>query len=143
MARSGHSHFRVMEQEIRFCEVDGRRVAYTATGDGPPLVFAGRFATHLEEEWADPAMRSFFVELSQTRRVVRYDRIGSGLSERVLPPGSAVETEVRTLAAILDETVAGPAAVFSCSCGCVATTTLAAREPERFERIVWFGSFAR
>ena len=74
-----------MEQQIRFCEVDGRRLAYATVGDGPLLLFGGRWVSHLEEEWANPPTRAFFEELARTHRVVRYDRLGSGLSERELP----------------------------------------------------------
>ena len=60
MARSGHHTDRVMEQTIRFTEVDGCRLAYATVGEGPPLVFAGRWVTHLEEEWEIPEARRFF-----------------------------------------------------------------------------------
>ena len=52
-----------MEQDIRFCVLDGRRIAYASVGEGPTLVFGGRWWTHLEEEWEDPHARSFFEEL--------------------------------------------------------------------------------
>ena len=65
-----------MEQEIRFCELNGHRIAYATVGEGPPLVFGGRWISHLEEEWADPLARSFFEELAENHRVVRYDRFG-------------------------------------------------------------------
>ena len=73
-----------MEQEIRFCELDGRRIAYATIGEGPLLVFGGRWVTHLEEEWDDPRARAFYEELARTHRVVRYDRLGAGLSDREL-----------------------------------------------------------
>ena len=38
-------------QEIRFCRsVDGVQLAYALMGQGPPLVKAGAFLTHLEKE---------------------------------------------------------------------------------------------
>src|SRR5262245_4573741 len=121
MARSGHEDFRVMEQDIRFCALDGCRIAYATVGDGPPLVFGGRWVTHLEEEWADPAARGFYEELARTHRVVRYDRIGAGLSERELPGPPTHESELRALETVLDATVDGPATVFACSCAGLAT----------------------
>ena len=95
MARPGHGDSRVMEQEIRFCELDGRRIAYATVGDGPTLLFGGRWVTHLEEEWDDPHARSFFEELARTHRVVRYDRLGAGLSDRDAPSAPDVESETR------------------------------------------------
>ena len=71
-----------MEQDIRFCVLDGRRIAYASLGEGPTLLFGGRWVTHLEEEWEDPYARAFFEDLARTSRVVRYDRLGAGLSDR-------------------------------------------------------------
>lgn len=41
-----------MNQEIRFCQsYDGTRIAYAVTGEGPPLVKAHHWLTHLEYEF--------------------------------------------------------------------------------------------
>ena len=60
MARTGHNDCRVMEQDIRFCELDGKRVAYATVGEGPPLVFGAKWVSDLEEEWDDPRARAFY-----------------------------------------------------------------------------------
>src|SRR4026208_2242891 len=78
MARSGHGDCGLMEQDIRFCALDGRRIAYATVGEGPTLLFGGRWVTHLEEEWQDPQARGFFEDLARTHRVARYDRVGAG-----------------------------------------------------------------
>src|SRR5919106_1791349 len=91
-----------MEQEIRFCELDGRRIAYATLGEGPLLVFGGRWVSHLEEEWEEPRARASYEDLAATHRVVRYDRLGSGLSERALPGPPTPELETRQLEAVLD-----------------------------------------
>ena len=85
-----------MDQDIRFSELDGRRVAYATVGEGPPLVFGAKWVSHLEEEWDDVRARSFYEDLARTHRVVRYDRLGAGLSDRGLPapPTVAKETSV-------------------------------------------------
>ena len=69
-----------MEQDIRFCALDGRRIAYATVGEGPTLLLGGRWVTHLEEEWQDANARSFFEDLGRSHRVVRYDRLGTGLT---------------------------------------------------------------
>src|SRR5512133_90435 len=112
MARSGHIASWAMEQDIRFCEVDGKRVAFASIGEGPLIVFSARWITHLEDEWELPEVRRFFEELAATHRVVRYDRIGVGLSARDLPHPPTVESEARVLrtvrgAAAGDEPVTG------------------------------------
>ena len=130
-----------MEQDIRFCALDGRRIAYATVGEGPPLVFGGRWVTHLEEEWADPASRSFFEELARTHRVVRYDRLGAGLSDRDIPLPATLESETAVLEAVLDATTDGPVTMFACSCAGLAAANLASISPGRISRIVFFGSY--
>jgi pimeloyl-ACP methyl ester carboxylesterase/DNA-binding CsgD family transcriptional regulator len=132
-----------MEQEIRFCELDGRRIAYATVGDGPVLVFGGRWVTHLEEEWDEPRARAFFEELAATHRVVRYDRLGAGLSARALPGQPTPELETRQLETVLDEVTAGEqVTLFACSCAGLATARLASASPERVRKVVFFGGYA-
>jgi pimeloyl-ACP methyl ester carboxylesterase/DNA-binding CsgD family transcriptional regulator len=130
-----------MDQDIRFCELDGRRIAYATVGEGPPLVFAARWVSHLEDEWDDPQSRAFFEELARTHRVVRYDRLGAGLSDRELVGRPSTELEARALGAVLDACGGEPATLFSCSCAGLATVRFASAEPQRVSRIVFFGSF--
>ena len=131
-----------MEQDIRFCELDGRRIAYATAGDGPLLLFGGRWVTHLEEEWADPPTRSFYEELARTHRLVRYDRIGTGLSDRTVPKPLTAEWETRMLAAVHDAVGGEPAILFACSCAGLASTRYAVESPERVRKIVFYGTYA-
>src|SRR5262245_2890946 len=106
----------VMEQDVRFCELDGQRIAYASIGEGPLLLFGGRWVSHLEDEWELPGARAFFEELARTHRVVRYDRIGAGLSDRRLLGPPTPELETRQLEAVLDACGGDePAALFACS----------------------------
>jgi len=131
-----------MEQEIRFCQVDGQRVAYATVGEGPPLVFSARWITHLEDEWELPVVRRFFETFARTNRVVRYDRIGVGLSDRTLRQPPSLEQEARTLGAVIDACGGEPPVVFACSCAGFATALYAHTEPERVSKIVFFGGYA-
>jgi pimeloyl-ACP methyl ester carboxylesterase/DNA-binding CsgD family transcriptional regulator len=131
-----------MEQAIRFCELDGRRIAYATVGEGPLILFAGRWVTHLEEEWEDPDARSFFEELARTHRVVRYDRLGAGLSDRELRGRPTPEAETRQLAAVFEACGGEPAMVFACSCAGLATARFAGAWPDRVRKVVFFGGYA-
>ena len=131
-----------MEQDIRFCELDGRRIAYATVGEGPVLVFGGRWLTHLEHEWQDVRARGFFEELARTHRVIRYDRPGVGLSDRGLTAPPTVESEVQTLAVVLEACGSEPATLFACSCGALACAGYASARPDRVRRIVFFGGYA-
>jgi pimeloyl-ACP methyl ester carboxylesterase/DNA-binding CsgD family transcriptional regulator len=130
-----------MEQDIRFCTLDGRRIAYATVGDGPTLLFGGRWVTHLEEEWDDPHARSFFGELARTHRVVRYDRLGAGLSDRDGASAPTVELDTRVLAKVVDACGEDRVSLFACSCAGVAGARFASLEPDRVEKLVFFGSY--
>jgi pimeloyl-ACP methyl ester carboxylesterase/DNA-binding CsgD family transcriptional regulator len=130
-----------MEQEIRFCELDGRRLAYATVGEGPLLLFSARWVSHLEEEWEDPHSRQFFEELAGSHRVVRYDRLGAGLSDRELSRPTTTESEARALATVLDACGGEPALLFSCSCAGLATARFASAAPDRVRKIVFFAGY--
>jgi pimeloyl-ACP methyl ester carboxylesterase len=74
-------------QLVRFAEVHGRRVAWGAVGEGPPIVMAGWWMSHLELDWKSKRFRDFVSALARYRTVVRYDRPGTGLSDRDGSPG--------------------------------------------------------
>ena len=54
-------------QEIRYCTTsDGVRLAYATTGNGPPLVKASNWLTHLDFEWGSPIWRHWYAALSRS-----------------------------------------------------------------------------
>jgi len=55
-----------MQQQIRFCTgSDGVRLAYTVSGDGPPLIKAQNWITHLEHDWQTPVWRHWIMGLGK------------------------------------------------------------------------------
>jgi pimeloyl-ACP methyl ester carboxylesterase/DNA-binding CsgD family transcriptional regulator len=130
-----------MSQDIRFIDLEGRSIAYSVYGEGPLLVFGPRWVSHLEEEWDDRDQRAFYAELASTHQVVRFDRIGCGLSSRELEPRPTVELESRQLEAVIDA-VGGEAVVFASSCSCLAASQLAVRRPGAISKFVFFGGYA-
>jgi pimeloyl-ACP methyl ester carboxylesterase/DNA-binding CsgD family transcriptional regulator len=130
-----------MEQDLHFIDFEGRRLAYATYGEGPPMVIGPRWVSHLDEEWSDPTQRAFYAELAKTHRVVRFDRIGCGVSSRELEPRPTAESESRQLEAVIDA-VGGSAVVFASSCCCLSASQLAVRRPEAVEKLIYFGSYA-
>ena len=104
--RRGHAR-PSLGQSIRFTTVRGRRVAYAKVGDGPPLVLPAMWISHLEEEWTFPELRVFIEALAAEHTVIRYDRLGTGLSDRD-EPSPGIATELTTLTAVIE--AAAPAA---------------------------------
>ncbi len=71
-----------MDQKIAFCTTsDGVRIAYATMGEGPPLVKAPNWMTHLEFESQSPVWSHWCEELSRHHQVIRFVQRGSGLSD--------------------------------------------------------------
>ncbi len=133
-----------MEQAIGFLTYDGRNVAYATVGDGPAVVVPPWWISHLDREWQDPRFRRFFSALAERHTVVRYDRIGVGLSDRDRgPKDMSLAAEVGLLRATLDHLGLERCSMVGVSCGACIAAGLAADEPERVERLVMFGGYAR
>jgi pimeloyl-ACP methyl ester carboxylesterase len=134
-----------MHQRIHFCLTsDDVRIAYAITGDGPPLVKAANWLTHLDHDWHSPVWHHWLTDLSRGRQLVRYDERGCGLSDWDLPEEKAsFETWVHDLEAVVDATGHEIVDLLGISQGAAVAVAYAARHPERVRRIVLYGSFAR
>jgi pimeloyl-ACP methyl ester carboxylesterase/DNA-binding CsgD family transcriptional regulator len=131
-----------VDQEIRFLTLDGRRLAYATAGRGPPLVVPCWWVSHLELQWRNPHFRRFFESAGRGRTLVRYDRIGVGLSDREVAPGElSLDRDVDTLVALLDHREIERCVLFGGSSGGVTAAAVAARHPERVEALIFYGTF--
>ncbi len=132
-----------MEQQIRFCTAsDGVRIAYAAVGQGPPLVKAANWLTHLEFDWRSPVWRHMLEELSRDHQFVRYDQRGCGLSDREVDDFS-VEEWVRDLETVIDSLDLDRVALLGISQGGPAAITYAVRHPDRVSQLILYGTFAQ
>jgi pimeloyl-ACP methyl ester carboxylesterase/DNA-binding CsgD family transcriptional regulator len=132
-----------MEQMIRFCTTSAGRVAYATAGDGPALVFPAWWVSDLESNWEDPSFRSFLLALADRHTVVRYDRIGTGLSERRRGQGAiSLEAEVELLGELLDHVDLARCTLFGFSSGGCISAAYAAGHPARVDRLVLFNVYA-
>jgi pimeloyl-ACP methyl ester carboxylesterase/DNA-binding CsgD family transcriptional regulator len=132
-----------MEQRTGFLEYDGGRVAYAIVGEGPPLVLPAFWISHVGEDWCYPSFRRFVESLAHGRTVVRYDRPGTGLSDRDRRPETlTLDYERDLLSALVDALGFDRVALFGSSAGGPIGVAYAARCPERVERLVLYGTFA-
>mgnify|MGYP001375402824 CR=1 FL=1 len=71
-----------MEQQLGFTAApDGVSICYATVGEGPPLVKAHNWLSHLEYDWRSPVWRHWWEALAQNHRLVRFDQRGNGLSD--------------------------------------------------------------
>ena len=128
---------------IRFLQFAGRRIAYAVTGEGPPLVAPAWWVSHLELDWADPAFRGFWDAVADGHTLVRYDRLGVGMSDRELRDDDlTLDRDVAVLHAVLDELGFDKVTLFGGSSGGCAAIAFAARFPERVDRLLLCGAYA-
>jgi len=132
-----------VEQQTGFVEFDGRRIAYATVGDGPLLVMPSWWVSHLVEDWGDAGFREFVEALARRYRVARYDRLGTGLSDRERPADTlTLDYEVALLEAVVDELAPNSLSLLGMSCGACASAVYAVRHPELVDRVVLYGAYA-
>lgn len=132
-----------MDQTIRFCRApDGVRIAYATSGEGPPLVKAANYLTHLEREWNGPVWHHWLRGLAQHRTLIRYDARGSGLSDRDVSEFS-IQAWVRDLEAVVEATGLARFPLLGISQGASVAVAYAAKHPERVTHLILYGGYAR
>jgi len=123
---------------------DGQRIAFAVVGSGPALVLPGWWVSNVVEDWQFDPLRRFVEGLAAGRTVVRYDRLGTGLSDRERPPETFTpEFEQTTLSAVIDQLGLARVTLMGISCGGCTAASFAARCPDRVDRLVLYGSYAQ
>jgi pimeloyl-ACP methyl ester carboxylesterase/DNA-binding CsgD family transcriptional regulator len=122
---------------------DAGRIAFAVVGSGPAIVLPAWWVSHVVEDWHFDPMRRFVEGLAAGRMVVRYDRVGTGMSDRERPLQTFTpEFEAATLCAVLDELGLTRVTLMGVSCGGCTAVSFAARWPERVDRLLLYGSYA-
>jgi pimeloyl-ACP methyl ester carboxylesterase/DNA-binding winged helix-turn-helix (wHTH) protein len=132
-----------LDQEIHFCRTgDGVRLAYALMGDGPPLVKAANWLTHLEYDLESPVWRHWYAELGTRYRLLRYDERGTGLSD-LDADGYGVDAWVDDLEAVVDAAGLERFPLLGISQGGAVAIEYAVRHPERVSHLVLYGAFVK
>lgn len=130
-------------QRIHFCRAaDGTRLAYARTGDGPTVVKAANWLSHLEFDWQGELWVRWIELLSRGRTLVRYDARGNGMSDWN-PPNLNFEAYVSDLGTVLDAAGVERAPLVGLSQGAAVAAAYAARHPERVSALVLICGCAR
>jgi pimeloyl-ACP methyl ester carboxylesterase len=132
-----------MQAPIRYARSGDVNIAYQVTGDGPlDLVVVHGFFSHVELDWEHPAARHVFDRLGAFARLIRFDKRGTGLSDRNvgLPD---FETRMDDVRAVMDAVGSETAALFGFSEGGPMCVLFAATYPERTRALVLYGTYAK
>ena len=132
-----------LRQHIRYAQApDGARLAWAEAGEGPVVVKAANWLSHLEYEWQSPLWKHWLQFFSAHFRFLRYDERGCGLSDARF---DALDVEGWTAdfeAVIEAAKPAWPLSLLGISQGSVASIVYAVRYPERVSRLVLYGGYA-
>src|SRR6201987_2575178 len=133
-----------MAQSIRYLKTrDGVRLAWAALGQGPSLVKAANWLSHLTYDLESPIWRHWIEFLSQHYRLIRYDERGSGMSDWDVADLSSARWG-EDLEAVIEASDPGEQFVLlGMSQGASAAITYAVRHPERVSRLVLYGSYSK
>jgi pimeloyl-ACP methyl ester carboxylesterase len=128
---------------IRYARSGDVNIAYQVTGDGPvDLVLVPGFFSHLELDWEYPASARIFERLGAFARLIRFDKRGTGLSDRSvgLPD---FETRMDDVRAVMEAVGSDSAALYGYSEGGPLCILFAATYPERVRALVLYGVYAK
>jgi class 3 adenylate cyclase len=118
-------------------------IAYEVTGDGPiDLVLVPGFFSHLETYWDHPDIAAMFERLGSFARLIRFDKRGTGLSDRSVGMPD-LEQRMDDVRAVMDAAGSERAALFGYSEGGPMCALFAATYPERTRSLVIYGSYAK
>jgi pimeloyl-ACP methyl ester carboxylesterase len=117
--------------ETRYAKSGDVHIAYQVIGDGPlDLVVVPGWVSHLEYQWEDPWGARFFERLASFSRLIRFDKRGTGLSDRVSEMPT-LEQRMDDVRAVMDAIGSERAALFSFSEGGPMSILFAAAYPQR------------
>jgi len=143
MSRSTMKDAAKLRQHVRYATArDGTRLAWAESGQGPVLVKAANWLTHLEYEWQSPVWKHWLQFFSANCRFVRYDERGCGMS--AWHAGAlSMEQWTDDLETIIDAAQPeGPVTLMGISQGAAACIHYALRHPERVARLIFYGGYA-
>ena len=131
--------------ETRYARSGDIHIAYQVTGQGRlDLVLVPGWISHLESDWEHPYLAHFLQRLGSFSRLVRFDKRGTGLSDRVqLTALPTLEERMDDVRAVMDAVGSRQAALLGYSEGGPMACLFAATYPERTLALVLYGSYAK
>jgi pimeloyl-ACP methyl ester carboxylesterase len=131
-----------MQRVTRYAKSGDVHVACQVFGDGPDLVVVPGFISHVENSWDEPREARWLNKLGAFCRVIKFDKRGTGLSDRVahLPHMDERMDDVR---AVMDAVGIERASLLGLSEGGSLAALFGASHPERTQSLILYGAFSR
>jgi class 3 adenylate cyclase len=132
-----------MRPETRFARTpDGTYLAYQVSGDGPvDIVLLRGWYSMLEHEWDEPVLARILRRLGAMGRLIRFDRRGAGLSDRIIHrPVPTIEERLDDILAVMGAAGSERALMIGLADGATLCTVFAATHPERTSGLVLYES---
>ncbi len=129
--------------DVRYAKSGQVNIAYQVTGDGPfDLVYVPGYVTHVGLQWSLPGFGQFLDGLSGFCRLIRFDKRGTGMSDRV-SGAPTLETRMDDVRAVMDAVGSRRAAFYGLSEGAAMSILFAATYPDRTAALVLRSAFPR
>ena len=127
-----------MHPDVRYARSGGAAIAYQVVGGGETdLVYVPDYVSNLVYGWASPYWRRFYDALTDSFRLILFDKRGTGLSD-LGGHYPALETRMEDLHAVLDAAGSERAVLLGSHDGCSLAAMHAATYPERTRAIALF-----
>ncbi len=116
---------------------DGVDIAYSVCGDGPiDIVAVPQIFSHLEFELEHPKARAYFERLASFARLIRFDKRGAGLSDRIGDNAPTVDQRLEDIHAVLRATGSERPCLLGTSEGGGVCAMFAATRPDLVQALV-------
>lgn len=125
---------------VLYARSDDVAIAYQVTGEGHliDLVLAPGTISHLTAAWEHPAAFRLIERLSSFARLIRFDKRGTGMSDRVTN-AATIEERTDDIRAVMDAAESESAVIFGISEGGWMASVFAAQYPERTRGLMVWG----
>jgi class 3 adenylate cyclase len=132
-----------MPPQIRYARSGSVNIAYQIAGAGTvDLLMIPGWVTHLALDWHEPRWVGWFERMTAFARIIRFDKRGTGMSDRPLGIPTADERMADALA-VMDAAGVARAHVLGWSEGGPLGVMVAATYPERVQSLTLYGTQAR
>jgi len=117
-------------------------IAYQVSGNGPiDIVFAPGFISHLEYMWEEPRHARFLHGLESFTRLIRFDKRGTGLSDRSVGFPN-LDERIDDIRAVMDAAGSERAVLLGISEGGAMVQLFAATYPEKVSGLILMGTYS-